>query len=204
MSMYPFNPHKVCELQQSEAGVLIDRCHLAHYHVPAASGAIADHYVAGAPMANGAYVLANTAPGDGTARKVVATRTVVGDPDTPGTLTIVGTDLAGSVITETINVGAHGVAVPTNQAFAAVTSITGAGWTVDAGGPEPDTIDIGFTDAVGLQDRLPHNTVMMVTVNDVREATAPAVTVSTTVLALNTVDPDTALAGAPLDIYYVV
>lgn len=206
MSMYPFNPNKVGQFQQTDApGMLIVRCHPAHYHILAPLAGVDDHYIAAAEMRVGAYALATASPGDGTARSVVATRTAVDTADTGGTLTITGTDLAGNVITEAIAVGADGVAVATTRAFATVTSIVGAGWVIDGAEGTKDTIDVGFGDLIGLPDLLPHNTVMMAALNNVREAVAPAVTFSPTVLALNTVTLASPLVdGQPVDIYYVV
>ena len=153
-------------------------------------------------MAVKTYTLANSTPGDGAAHSVVATRTVNGAADTAGTLAITGTDLSGATISETINVGANGVAVATTRAFATVTSIVGAGWVIaDAA----DTIVVGFGDLLGLPDLLPHNTVLATALNNVREGTAPTVTASSSVLALNTVDLNSALVdGQPVDIYYIV
>jgi hypothetical protein len=203
MGFYPFNPNLVGDRQQTDAGLLIDRCHLAHYRVASPLAAVANHYVVSGDMKVGAYALANDRPGDGSARSVVATRTVVDTADTAGTLVITGTDLAGNVITETINVGANGIAVPTARAFATVTSIVGAGWVI--GGTDEDTIVVGFGNLVGLPDLLPHNTVLAVCLNNVREAVAPTVTCSTTVLALNTVTLASALVNAqPIDVYYIV
>lgn len=201
MGWYPFDPNRVGPSQQSDAGVLIDRCHPAHYRIAAAAAAVANRYVTSTNMKVGAYTVANATPGDGAAHVVTATRTTVGAADTPGTLAITGTDLSGAVITETINVGANGVVVPTTRAFASVTSVVGAGWVIGEGN---DTIVVGFGDALGLPDLLAHNTVMMAALNNVREAVAPTVTVSATVLSLNTVDLDSALAGTAVDVYYVV
>lgn len=205
MGFYPFNPNLVGDRQQTDAGLLIDRCHLAHYQVASPLAAVANHYVASVDMKVGAYPLANNSPGDGSARSVVATRTVVDTADTAGTLVITGTDLSGAVITETISVGATGVAVATARAFATVTSIVGAGWVIDAAEGSEDKIVVGFGNLVGLPDLLPHNTVLAACLNNVREAVAPAVTCSTTVLALNTVTLTSALVNAqPVDIYYIV
>lgn len=206
MSRYPFDPNKTGQMQQTDTpGFLIDRCHPAHYRIASGLAAVANHYVVSVDMQNGAYTLANTAPGDGAAHSVVATRTAVDTADTGGTLKIDGTDLAGNVITETINVGADGIAVATTRAFATVTAITGAGWVIDGVEGNEDKLIVGFGNLLGLPDLLPHNTVMMAALNDVREAVAPAVTCSATVLALNTVTLATPLVdGQPVDVYYVV
>ncbi len=200
MSMYPFNPNKVGEQQQTDAGVLIDRCHLAHYRVAAALAAVADHYVASVNMANGAYTLANTSPGDGTARNVTVTQTAVGAEDTNGKIVVTGTNLAGDVISEELVPNA-GATVAGTHAFATIISIVGEDWVIAEGN---DTITVGFGDVVGLPDCLPHNTVLMAFENDALEAVAPTVTVDSATLDLNTVDLATALGGNPVDVYYLV
>jgi hypothetical protein len=79
-------------------------------------------------------------PEANTARKVTCTRTVVGNADTPGTLRVTGTDLAGQTITETLTVGAHGVLVTGTKWFRTVTVVQGAGWVIDQAA---DTITVG-------------------------------------------------------------
>jgi hypothetical protein len=93
-------------------------------------------------MKNAGYTLTSTTmPETGTARKITITHaTVAAGTDTPlGTITIVGTDLSGSALTE--------VCVPVADAtttygkwFASVATITGAGWTAVGGS---DTVTIG-------------------------------------------------------------
>lgn len=106
----------------------------------AATAAVANQFVTSTNMANGAYTIANggampTAGG----RKVVATITGVTGNDTPGSITIVGTDALGSVLTETLALVAGGTATST-RVFYSITSITQAGWTISGGN---DTIVIG-------------------------------------------------------------
>ncbi len=100
----------------------------------------ADGYVVSTAMINDAYTLAATSPTSG-ARHITMTRTVVGGADTPGTITAVGTDLAGTMITEVFTPGANGVLVTGTKFFATVSSLTGAGWATATG---DDTIVIGW------------------------------------------------------------
>ena len=112
-------------------------------HLTAAPSAVADRFVASADMKVGAYILDATAPTFG-ARHVTCTRTVAGNADTPGTLVLVGKDLSGNTITETLTVGAHTVLVTGTKFFASLTSATGAGWVVDVGTTTKDTLEIGW------------------------------------------------------------
>ena len=90
------------------------------------------------------YTVATPAqPEANTARHVTCTRTVVGNADTPGTLLVTGTSMAGQTITETLTVGAHGVLVTGTQWFRTVTSVQGAGWVIDPGTTTEDTITVG-------------------------------------------------------------
>lgn len=73
-------------------------------------------------------------------RALSVTRTVVGDPDTPGTVTIVGIGPDGATVTEVFAVGAHNTPVLGTKIFAAVTTITGAGWVIATAN---DTITVG-------------------------------------------------------------
>ena len=101
----------------------------------------ANGYKTSVNMANGAYVLDANAPTSG-ARKVTMTRTVVNAADTPGTVTLVGTDLAGATITEVLVPGAHTIVVTGTQFFATLASATQAGWVI--GAAAADTLEIGW------------------------------------------------------------
>jgi hypothetical protein len=101
----------------------------------------ADHYCETQNMKVGALTLTATlTPGTG-ARLVTCTRTVDGAADTPGTLVVVGKNLANQTITETIAVGAHGILVTGTKLFASITTITGAGWVIAGNN---DTIIVGM------------------------------------------------------------
>ena len=102
-----------------------------------------DRFLTVVDMAVGSYApIANAGvmPEANTARLVTATRTVVGAADTPGTLIVTGTNLAGETITETLTVGAHGVLVTGTKWFRTVTDVVGVGWVIAEGN---DTITVG-------------------------------------------------------------
>lgn len=113
------------------------------YYTPitAATTAVTNRFVASVNMANGAYTIANASPAFAGGVQVVATITAVGAADTPGTITIVGTDIKGNALTETVTLAAGGTATSVGV-FRTITSITQAGWVINAGN---DTIIIGHT-----------------------------------------------------------
>jgi hypothetical protein len=97
-----------------------------------------DKIVASANMKNGAYTVA--------AQPVVPSlitvlATAVGTADTMGTVVILGKLADGAVITETVTPVA-GTTVSTVNEFDVITSVTGAGWAIDAGNGN-DTIKVG-------------------------------------------------------------
>ncbi len=115
-----------------------------------------------------------------------------------GNVVITGTDIENKPLEETI-VAHDADAVLGNKAFKTVTQIVLP--ARNAGG---DTISVGLTDKLGLSNKLSLNTVMLAFLNNVKEGIAPAVTVSSTVMAQNTVELDNALvAGQKVDIYYM-
>ena len=158
-----------------------------------------DRIVTTTDMKVGAYTIANNSPAGGIALNVTVTNTDDGNADTMGTIDIVGTDIDDQVLTETITPVAD-TTVQGTMAFKTVTSVTGVGWVINT---VADTIEVGFGELIGLPDYLLHDTVLFVLYNNVREAVHPTVTSSTTVLALNTVDLNTALGGLVVVIYYL-
>jgi hypothetical protein len=115
---------------------------------------------------------------------------------------IAGTDFADQAITETLpafTVDTAGTVAGT-KAFKTVTSIT-----LPAHDGVGATTAIGFGEVLGLPYKLAGNTVIQAVFGGVKEATAPTVAVSSTVLAANTVDLNTALDGAhSVDVYLMV
>lgn len=100
-----------------------------------------DKIVTSTNMIVGAYVIA-AQPIAPCLLSVLAT--AVGAADTLGTITFVGTDINGVVITEVV-IPIAGTTVYTTKEFASITSATGAGWVISAGN---DTIKIGVASAI--------------------------------------------------------
>ena len=203
MGFYPFNTNRARRAQTDVHGVTTLMGAGVMYTPGSPALDDTDWYVVSADMKVGAYTLAHTAPDVG-ARNVTVTQTAVGTEDTNGTIVVVGKDLAGNTITETLTPDA-GKTVAGTKAFAEITSITGAGWAVDASESKADKITVGFGALIGLPDKLSDTAqVLAASLNNVKEATAPTVTVSASALELNTVDLSSALNGKPVKIYYMV
>lgn len=150
--------------------------------VPAAK--VANRFFASAAMHNGAYVVANSGlPGDGLAHNVTCAQTAVDAEDTNGILTITGLDIEGKIITEDI-IPNDGATVESTKAFKQVTSIVGSGWVTGGGA---DTIVIGFGDLQGLPDYIAASADILMVGLSTALVNAPTITVSNSVLALNTV-----------------
>lgn len=198
MGLFPFNTNKAREAQSDVAGVRTDLLSVVHKTLGSPLVEDDDWFVTSANMKVGAYTLAHTAPD--VPRNVIVTHTAVDAADTLGTITVEGTDINDEAITETITPSSGGVAAGA-KAFKTITSITGAGWVIGGGN---DTIKIGFGTRIGLPDKLANNTVLFAVFNAVREATAPTVTFSSTVLSQNTVDFNSAWNGSVAEVYYIV
>jgi hypothetical protein len=109
-------------------------------HLAAANTATANRFVVSTNMIVGAYSLAATTMPTPGARHVTITHTQVGGvTDTLGTIAVVGTDMDGNVISESITPLSGTVATGLLW-FKTVTSITGVGWVINTGN---DTIVAG-------------------------------------------------------------
>jgi len=106
-----------------------------------------DKIVASANMKVGAYTIA--------AQPSIPSRigvkvTTVGTADTLGTIIVAGTDCFDRVLTETVTPVA-GSTVYTTHYFKTITSVTGAGWVIDAVEGTADTIIVGVLASGGME-----------------------------------------------------
>jgi hypothetical protein len=202
MGLYPFNTNWARQAQSDSPGIKTVLGSGVMYTPGSPALDDVDYFVASANMKNGAYTLAHTAPDVG-ARNVTVTQTITNAvEDTNGTITVTGTNLAGEAISEVITPNG-GATVAGAKAFATITSIVGAGWVI--GGADADTITVGFGALIGLPDKLTDTAqVLCASLNNVREGTHPTVTVDSANLEGNTVGLNSALAGTPVKIYYIV
>lgn len=203
MSMFPRNTNVTRQAQTDIAGKYTTLLSPVYYAPGDLAVSDDDRFVASANMKVGAYTMLLSAMPEATvARKLLITVTQVGGVnDTMGTLTIVGTDLAGNALTESVAPTANSTKETVN-AFLTVTSITGVGWVINTGN---DTIKIGTSESIGIPDKLADSAqVLFASFAAVKEATAPTLTVDGSVLAKNTFNLNTALDGSAVKIYYLV
>lgn len=117
---------------------------LTHTYLSGITAAVTNRYVASANMKVGAYTIANATAAVAGARQVTVTHTQVGGvTDTLGTIVVVGKDLHGQTITETLT-PVSASTVTSTKFFASVTSVTGVGWVINTGN---DTIVVGHAAA---------------------------------------------------------
>jgi len=200
MGLYPFNSSVDREAQSDVPGEHTKLLSPVMYTPGSPVVADVDYYFTGV-MALGAYTLLKSAPDVG-ARSVTIKRTTAGAADTFGTVVVLGTDLNDAVITETLTPTLSGTEYETTKAFKTITSITSVGWVI---GDAADTFIIGLGNLIGLPDKLTDTgQVLGASLANVKEATAPTVTVSATVLSQNTVDLNSAYNGTAVKVYYVL
>jgi hypothetical protein len=205
-SLFPFNTNWLRKAQ-TDVGPAIKSDLLSPVCFSPGSPAVSDddRFVVSVDMKVGAYTLAQTTmPEAAIARKLLITVTTDTGADTMGTLDIVGTDIAGNPLTETI-APVSASAVETLNAFKTLVSITGVGWIIGGGAGTEDAIKIGTSESLGLPDKLSDTAqVLFASLAAVKEATAPAVVVHATTLAKNTVNLNSALNASAVKVYYLL
>lgn len=202
--MYPYNYKMGQTIQTSVPGVSCDRGFLAHFQVAAA-------------LATGASTTGIHAAIACSATATTTVTTAITNPSVPRNITataggtaldikavqviLTGTNFADEVITEVLpafTVDTAGTVIG-SKAFKTVTSIA-----IPAMDGTGATVAIGYDEKLGLPFKLAHNTVLAAYLNNVKEGTAPAVTVSATDIESNTIDLTSALAGTVVDAYLIV
>lgn len=147
-------------------------------------------------MASGATTIVTTGL---TAPDVARCLTVKGnDANVAGNVVIVGTNIGGEVITETIALAGASV-VSGNKAFRTVTQVTLPAYAV----ANTERVRIGTGAKLGLPLKLSRNSLIFAFLANVREGTAPTVAFSASALESNTVTLNSALNGTAVivDLY---
>lgn len=125
------------------------------------------------------------------ARKITVTPGGTTTDVAAGDVTVVGTNIRGESITDTITFSANASTVgATSKAFKTVTSVT---FPIQDGAGA--TFDIGVNDALGLDRCMSEAAVVDAYTDGVRETTAATVTYNATDVSKNTADFNTALAN---------
>lgn len=124
--------------------------------------------------------------------------TTAGVLKSAGNVVINGTNVNDDVITETIALNGTTEVVGA-KAFKTITSVV-----LPARLNADDTVSVGIGSKLGLNHKLPHNTVLLTVLNNTVEGTAPTVTVSSTAVESNTILLNSSLDGNQVDCYYIV
>jgi len=202
MNLFPEN-RKDQRLQTDAKGVAVDKSFLAHFQVPAIKATVASTTGIHATIVGAItdQIIIEDIVRPSVPRNITATA--------GGTITdikaiqiiIEGTNYNNDLITETLPVFTVDTAgtVTGNKAFKTVTKIT-----VPAHDGIGATTSIGFGEKLGIPFKLAHNTVINTYLNNVKEATAPTVTTSSTTLENNTIDLNSALNSTIVDAYLAV
>jgi hypothetical protein len=111
----------------------------SYTNTAATTAAVTNRFVVSTNMSLTPYTIANASPVWSGGCLVTITHTTVAGADTLGTITIVGTDIAGGALTEIITPVAGSTATST-KIFRTVTSATSLGWVAVS---TADTIVIG-------------------------------------------------------------
>lgn len=117
-----------------------------------------------------------------------------------GNVTVIGTNIAGQVISEDFAFAASATGATVGvKAFKTVTSIV-----IPTQGGAGATFAVAFGDKIGLPYKLTSNTVIHAVFGAVKETTAPTVAVDADELEKNTVTLNSALDGTAVDIYLLL
>lgn len=211
--MYPYNPFKGQTIQTAVKGIVADIGYIANLAWTALETAAADtdgifDGIAaedGTAEPAGEAVIATVESDEFIAQPPCARNvTVTVAATTAGhvkaaAIIVAGTNLADEAITEsfTPTVDTPATLVGT-KAFKTITSVT-----VPAQDGDSVTVDIGFGQLIGLPYKLAKKRVLL-TLNDGVVDTAPALTISATVLESNTVDFNGSLDGSVMDMSIIV
>ena len=134
--------------------------------------------------------------------------TGIANPDVPRNVTLVssgtqaddvvitGTDENGVAVTDTLTIN-NTATIQGVKAFSTITQIV---YPIDDGSSV--NITVGYGDVLGLGLLLSRDSVVAAYLNGVKEGTAPAVTFSSSVVASNTVDLDSATDGNAVIVDY--
>jgi hypothetical protein len=163
-------------------------------NIAATTAAVTNRIVTTTNMIVGAYAIANASPVWAGGCLITATVTAGDTADTMGTLVIVGKDLWGNALTETLTPIA-GSTVTGSKVFRSVTTATGVGWVKDIVEATNDTIVVGV--AAGSYVATGGGLLRAV---DINTTAAAAVTISDASGTLSTLASNIAVGAYNFDI----
>lgn len=190
---YPLNP-KNRQMQTDAKGVVVIMPYVKSFSIAAASAVALSGFGvhASIPITASAQSIIAAITNPAAARNITATGSQAGALEV---ITITGTNMNGDVITETLTLNGTAV-VQGNKAFKTVTSI---GIPVQT--QASDAVTIGWGNKLGLPFKMSRNLILFTFLGGVKEAIAPTLTISATVLESNTLTLNSVLNGTQVEMY---
>jgi hypothetical protein len=198
-----FNKETRKNIKTDVSNLETDRGFIAHLQVSAANAITADtDGILAAVVDTGAQqVITQGIVNPGAPRNVTATAGGTATDIKAIQIIVEGTNFNDEPITETLpafTVDTAGI-VQGNKAFKTITKIT-----IPAHDGVGVMTSIGFGEKLGIPYKLAHNTVLATYLDNIKEATAPTITVDSVNLEGNTIDLSSALNGKVVDTYLIV
>jgi len=203
--MYPFNPNKGQTIQTNASGVVADMGYIANLSWTALEAAAANAAGAVLTEAASATAIVTVLAADMLAQPPCARNAVVTVAATTAAhvkaaaIRVNGLDLDGKALYEDFTPTEDTPATLTGtKAFASFTSLV-----IPIQDGASVTVSLGWGQLIGLPYKLSKKRVIL-TLNDGVVDTAPTLTISSSVLALNTVDFNGSLDGSVMDMSIIV
>jgi hypothetical protein len=197
MSNFPPLKHYNKMTIATDGGAAVARANIAHYTLTSPDASSATYVHAAITLPNtGTTIVTTGLTNPDVPRIPSATGNASG---IAGNVVLAGTDINDEALSETIALNGSSTVLGT-KAFKSITSVTVPAKTNGSG----DTVTIGVGNKLGLPHKLSLGVVIATFLNNVRESALPTLTVSSTVLALNTFLLGTSLNNTKVDLYYLV
>lgn len=170
---------------------------IAHIQIDADNAVAASNtgILAATALTTEAQVIAENITNPAIPRNISVVGNVLG---ITGDVVIKGTNYNNESITETLVLNGTTV-VQGTKAFKTVTEID-----LPIQSAEGNTVSVGFGEKLGLPYKLTNNTLLFAFLDNVKEATAPTITMSSTILESNTLKLNSTLSGKTVDAYLIV
>lgn len=202
ITLYPFDRKQGHAIQTDSPDTTLLHAFIAHLQIPATLATVANTTGIHAAITDNAtqQIINTSITNPSVPRNITATAGGTGANITAVQVIIAGTSYANLPITETLQAftAATPGSVAGSKAFKTVTSIT-----VPINGTGVTTA-IGFGEILGLPYKLAHNTVLLASLNNVKEAIAPTVVASSTAIESNTMKLNSTLNASIVDAYLIV
>lgn len=191
------NNHNTRDTIKTDANMSIDMGYVAHFQV-SAENAVAGNslgILAATALTKEAQSITENITNPPIPRNISIVGNVIG---ITGDVIINGTNYKDEAISETLALNGT-IVVEGAKAFKAVTEIE-----LPVQVAEGNTVSVGFGEKLGIPYKLSHNTVLFAFIDNVKEATAPTLAISSAALERNTIKLNSALSEKSVDAYFIV